>query len=111
MDRSPNFERKSVKKRIKRQPSAKGIINKRARETISTFRSIISKNTNLAPGSCEPFAFAHFLSGAILAVFELLFKIAVIVRNFLHGIVAESTTEYFARLNAGSALCRTLRNH
>lgn len=66
--------------------------------------------TNLAPRSCKPFSLAWFLGGAILGVFELLFGITVLVRNFFHFIFAENAAEYFARLNAGSAFCRALRN-
>lgn len=68
-----------------------------------------AKRPNLAPRSREPFAFAGLVGGAVLAILELSFRIAVVIRDFLHGIVAESTAEHFARLNARPALCRTLR--
>lgn len=67
------------------------------------------ERTNLAPWACEPFALACFFRGAVLTVFELLFGIAVIIRHLLHGVVAESTAEHFARLNARPALRRTLQ--
>lgn len=63
---------------------------------------------NLAPRSCKPFSFARFLGSAILGVFELLFGITVLVRDFFYFILTENAAKHFARLNAGSAFCRAL---
>jgi len=61
--------------------------------------------TNLAPRSCEPFAFAWLLGCTIFYIFEFIFRVTVFIWNFLYSIVLESATEHFARLNAGSTFC------
>jgi len=64
--------------------------------------------TNLAPRPCKPFAFTWFFSGAIFSIFKFLFRVTILVRNFLHNIVIKSATKHFARLNAISTFCWTL---